>query len=146
MDFLDNQLTPLVANFQSTPEFFIGFYNNKRIGQPNTHHTRLIAHVVNEVGTPYYALTVTVDQYTDPKTGKTYVADSAITDPDGNCEVSGFFPGFRTITISGDGITTTTFPAIEFLSGKAENREFIVAPSFNNIPAPAESKKQKANS
>ncbi len=146
LDFVDNQLNPLMSNFLSTPEFYNGFQNLKRIGTGNVFHTRLVARVVNEVGAPYYAITVTVDQFTDPETKKTYEADSAITDSNGNCEVSEFFPGFRTVTVSGPGIQTTTFPATEFRSGKAEIREYVVAPSFNNLPSPSPEQKQKANS
>lgn len=145
LNFLDNQLTPLVSNFLSIPEFFLGFYNNKRIGKPDVHHTRLIANVADELGKPYYSVTVTVDKFTDPVTGKIYAADSAISDSAGNCEVSAFFPGFRTVTISGSNIETKTFPAINFKGGKSETRQFVVKPSFSNIPQSAPAPAQKEN-
>ncbi len=134
LDFLNNQLTPLMANFLSTPLFYITFFNNKRIGTGNVHHTRLLANVVSELLTPYFGITVTINEYTDPQTGKVYKADKAITDAQGNCEVSAFFPGFRTVTISGPQIQTTTFPAIDFKSGKAVIFQFVVQPAFN-LPA-----------
>jgi hypothetical protein len=144
LDFLNNQLTPLVANFLTTPLFYITFFNNKRIGKGNVLHTRLLANVVNELLVPYYGLTVTVDEYTDPQTGKIYKAEKAITDPQGNCEVSAFFPGFRTVTISGPNIITTTFPALEFKSGKPTIFQFVVQPAFNNIPASQENQNVNA--
>src|SRR6185436_3527608 len=134
MEFLDGQITPLVANFQGTPEFFNAFFLNKRIGSSNVHHTRLHAHCQTELGAPVFGITVTVNAFTDPQTGKTYAADSAITDVNGNCEVSEFFPGYRTVTLSGPGIETTTFPAMQFEKGKAILQSFTVRPSFTNIP------------
>lgn len=136
MNFLDNEMTPLVSNFQNTPEFFIGYQNNNRIGMPNVHHTRLAAVVVNEIGTPYFGALVTVDQYTDPNTKKTYNAAAAITNENGVCDVSEFFPGMRTVTISGTGIKTTSFAAMNFEKGKTIPFTFTVQPAFTNMPAP----------
>ena len=140
MDFLNNQITPLVANFQSTPEFFIGFHNNKRIGLPDTRHTRLLATCKDELGKSYANLIVTVDAFTDIKTGKSYPAASAFTDPNGVAEVIEFFAGYRTVSISGQGIESQTFPAIQFENGKAVSHTFTIKPKFTNIPAPQESK------
>lgn len=138
MTFFNNELSPLVANFYSTHNvFYNNFQSIRRIGSPNIHHTGLNAHVVNEIGVPYFGLTVTVNQYTDPETGKTYDSDMAVTDPDGNCEVAGFFPGMRTVTISGNGVIPSTFPPIRFKKGKAVDHEFVMQPSSFNIPAPA---------
>ncbi|HKR06795.1 MAG TPA: hypothetical protein VJY62_19320 [Bacteroidia bacterium] len=146
MDFFDNQLTPLTANFINTPAFYLSFRNDSIVGEGNTHHTRLIAHCQSELGNPFYGLTVTVDQFTDPETGKTYAADSAITDPNGDAEVIEFFAGNRTVTISGPNIETTTFPAIQFERGKAISKTFIVRPAFTNIPAPAQNPENVSNS
>ncbi len=136
MEFFNGQVDTLTGNFLNQPEFYIGFQNNKRIGSPNIHHTRLIAHVVDELGTPFYGLTVQVDSVTDPDTGKTYKAVSAVTNANGDCEVSEFFNGMRTVTISGTGVQTVTFPAMKFENGKAVVKTFTCQPSFSNIPAP----------
>ena len=145
MDFLNNQITPLVSNFQSTPEFFIGFYNAKKIGLPNIHHTRLLAHCTDELGKPIYAAIVTVDQFTDPNTGKKYPAVSSITHPNGDAEVIEFFAGNRTVTIMGKDIVATTFSAHQFQSGKPVSKTYILKPAFTNIPAPQDNKEKVNN-
>ena len=140
--FVDDRLSPLMSNFLSNTEYYLGYYNNKRIGNVTEHHTRLIASVFNDVKEPQYAITVTVDEFTDPETGKHYQSQSGITNVQGTCEVSGFFPGNRTVTISGANIETKTFPAISFKLGRAITKEFIVKPSFDNIPAAAPAKEK----
>lgn len=143
MNMFHNELTPLIGNFANTqPDFYNDFQKNKRVGQPHTTHTRLMAHVSTEIGTPYYGLTVTVDAFTDPDTGKTYKASSAVTNDEGNAEVSEFFAGPRTVTISGSTVITQTFAAITFSKGKSTNMEFVMQPAFT-LPAPAT--KQKTN-
>lgn len=140
--FVDNQLSPLISNFLSNADFYLGYYNNKRIGNVTEHHTRLIASVFNDIKEPQYAITVTVDEFTDPDTGKHYKSESAITNVQGLCEVSGFFPGNRTVTISGANIETRTFPASSFKLGRAISRNFEVKPVFDNIPAAAPAKEK----
>ncbi|MEP7170412.1 MAG: hypothetical protein ABI855_13660 [Bacteroidota bacterium] len=144
MEFFNNELVPLATNFRSNNAFWFNFVNDKRIGKTGSIHTRLLAHCQSEI-VNVYGLTVTVDQFTDPDTGKTYEAVSATTDPNGDAEVIEFFAGNRTVTVSGGpNIETTTFPAINFQSGKSISRTFTIRPAFTNIPAPAE-KKEKVN-
>jgi hypothetical protein len=141
-EFIDNQITPLMGNFQNAPEFFLGFYANKRIGLPDVHHTRLQAHVVTDLG-DVYAATVRVDAYTDPVTNKHYEAVSSVTDPTGKCEISGFFPAFRTVTVSGQNIETKTFPAVLFQKAKVVVQTYTVTPAFTNIPAPQQTQQNQ---
>jgi hypothetical protein len=144
LKFFNEQPCTLVADFISTnPQYYISFQNIKRIGTPeSTRHTRLMAHCQSELGVPYFGLTVTVNEFTDPQTGKTYPAASSVTDPSGDSEVSGFFADFRTVTVSGPDVETTTFPALLFERSKALAHTFIVRPSFSNIPAPQEKQKK----
>jgi hypothetical protein len=136
MSFLENQTEPLIANFISTqPDYYREWFTMRRIDITGIHHTRLFATVQNEIGNPVFGATVTVDLYTDPDTGKTYQPVSAVTTPEGTCLVSAFFPGMRTVTISGNGIVTKTFPAIEFKKAQQVDMIFEVQPQFN-IPAP----------
>jgi hypothetical protein len=126
MDFFNNELKPLATNFRSNNTFWFAFVNIKHIGKPHSHHGCLLALCQNELGTPIYGLKVTVDTFTDPDTGKTYKSASATTDVNGDAEVSQFFAGYRTVTISGPNIETTTFPAISFERAKAICRSFTV--------------------
>ncbi|MEO5572429.1 MAG: hypothetical protein ABIT08_15340 [Bacteroidia bacterium] len=134
----NTQVVPLSSNFKSHPDFYITFVNDSVIGSANTHHSRLLAHCQTELGEKLFGLTVKVDTFTDPDTGKTYKSASATTNPDGDAEVIEFFAGNRTVTVSGPNIETTTFPAIQFERGKAIAHTFIVRPKFSNIPAPQE--------
>jgi hypothetical protein len=145
MEFFDNELVPLAISFRSNNSFWIAFVNDKHIGQPSAHHSRLLAHCQDELGVGIYGITVTVDTFTDPDTGKTYKAVSAVTDPNGDAEVIEFFAGNRTVTLSGPNIETTTFPAIAFVRGKASSQTFTVRPSFTNLPAPQEAKQKVKN-
>jgi len=144
MAFFNNEFKPLATNFRSNNTFWFQFVNEKRIGLPHTHHTRLLAHCQSELGNNFYGLTITFNQFTDPATGKTYEAVSAVTDPNGDAEVIEFFAGNRTVTVSGPNIETTTFPAINFESGKAVSHTFTVRPLFTGIPAPQQSKEKAA--
>jgi hypothetical protein len=138
--FFNTELCPLVADFLiSNSDYYFQFQAIKRIGTPSIHHTRLLAHCTDELGNPVFGLTVTVDQFTDPQTGKIYEAVSAVSDPDGNAEVIEFFAGNRTVTLSGDTIKTHTFPAIQFKKGKAIEHSFTVQLSYN-IPSVADEK------
>jgi hypothetical protein len=96
---------------------------------------------MNEAGTPYFDVAVTVD--TLIKNKKTYHAVSGTTDLNGNVTVREFEPGYRTVTVSGPTIISKTFGPYKFEHGKAIKETFVVAPSFN-IPAPQQSK-QKAS-
>ncbi|HKR04314.1 MAG TPA: hypothetical protein VJY62_06710 [Bacteroidia bacterium] len=137
LKFFNEQPCTLVAKFiDSNPEYYISFQNIKRIGTGNIHHTRLLAHCQTELGAPVFGITVTVDQYTDPVTQKTYAAASAATDANGDAEVKGFFAANRTVTLSGPNIETTAFPALDFQRGKTTAHSFTVRPSFENLPAP----------
>jgi hypothetical protein len=145
MEFFDNEIVPLATNFRSNDAFWFAFVTIKRIGKVNTHHCRLLAHCEDELGNSVYGLTVTVDDFTDPATGKTYKAVSAVTDPNGDADVIEFFAGNRTVTISGSNIETKTFPAINFERGKPFSQSFTVTPTFTNIPAPQENKEKVNN-
>lgn len=142
MTFVRTQLTPLVANFYNIPAYYIGWYNALRIDNTGTRHNGLQALVLNDINQPQFGIKVTIDQYTDPDTGKTYKPASAITNEAGIAHVSEFFPGMRTITISGKNIQTKTFPAISFSKAKiisktfhVQNNNFIIPESQ---PAPAD--------
>ncbi|MEP7169699.1 MAG: hypothetical protein ABI855_10050, partial [Bacteroidota bacterium] len=146
MQFFNNQLIPLASNFCGNNAFWSDFVIAKHIGNTDNRHCRLFAHCQDELGNDIYGITVTVDTFTDPNTGKTYRSASAITNPVGDAEVSTFFPGFRTVTLSGPNIVTTTFPAQIFERGREVVQSYTVRPSFQNIPAPQESKqKVKSN-
>ena len=146
MEFFNNQFSPLFATFMiSQPDLFGAFMRIKRIGNPNIHHTRLIAQCVSELNVPYFGLTVQVNAYTDPKTHKTYEAVIGFSNVNGIAEVSGFFPANRTVTISGPGVVATTFPPIKFGKAKTVDHQFVLQPSSFELPAPVQSK-QKVNS
>jgi hypothetical protein len=145
MEFFDNELVPLASNFRSNNTFWFAFVTAKRIGKASNHHGRLLAHCESELGNPFFGLTVTVDEYSDPATGKTYKAVSATTDPNGDADVIEFFAGYRTVTVSGKDIETTTYPAISFPRGKAISHLFIVKPAYTNMPAPQETKQKVKN-
>src|SRR6185295_18847318 len=142
MDFFNDQFLPLATNFRTNNAFWFDLVITKRIGKTDNRHSVLLAHCQSELGNPFYGLIVTVDTFTDPVTGKTYKSASATTDPNGDAEVIEFFAGIRTVTISGEGIETKTFPAIQFEKGKAISKTFTVRPSFTNIPAPQENKEK----
>ena len=141
MTFFNTEFAPLFAPFMiSQPDLFGSFMKIKRIGTPNTHHTRLNATCVSEWGMPYFGLTIQVDAYTDPESKKTYDAVTAFSDLNGYGEVSGFFPAIRSVTISGPGVVTTTFPNIKFSKGKALDRQFILEQASFSLPAPVQDK------
>ncbi len=141
MDFFNNQFLPLATNFRTNNAFWYDLVITKRIGKTDNRHSALFAHCQTEVGESVYGITVTVNEFTDPATGKTYRAASATSDPNGDAEVIEFFAGNRTVTLSGPGIETTTYPAIPFERGKAVIKTFTVKPAFN-IPAPEETRQK----
>ncbi|MEO5571414.1 MAG: hypothetical protein ABIT08_05260 [Bacteroidia bacterium] len=144
MEFFDNEFVPLATNFRSNNAFWFQFVNDKHIGQPSSHHCRLLAHCQDELENPVYGITCTVDIFTDPNTGKTYKSASAVTNPEGDAEVTEFFAGYRTVTVSGPNIETITFPATVFEHGRLTSKIYTVRPKFQNVPAPQESKKKQS--
>ena len=122
--------------------FYLGFKDQLRINMGSIHHTRLVATLRDDIGNFYPNCKVTVNEFTHPETGKTYKAYADYTNINGQCTVSGFEPGIRTVTISGPAIETKTFTNINFVRAKAVEKVFACTPAFNNIPAPLSNKEK----
>ncbi len=131
-EFFRTQIDKLVNNLVGT-DYFNGWALNRKLRNTGNRHTRLDAIVTNELGEPIYNVNVTVNSF--GKDGKTFEAVSSETDIDGLCEVSTFEPGIRSVTLSGDSITSKTVEGIFFERGKATIMTFVCAPSFSNISA-----------
>ena len=126
---LDNN----IVSFNSLDKTYVQEYYIKRKVTPlGVRHTRLLANLSTDLG-PCINCTVTVNAFT--KEGKTYKPASAITDINGNCIISTFESGIRSVTLSGDSIETTTIENILFENGKTMQRDFVCAPKFNGLPA-----------
>ena len=136
-DYLRNSVIPIVGGLRTTEtQYYLGFVASCKLDPKGTHHTRLDASIMNEVGQPFVGATVTLDEWTDPKSGKTYKAASSTTNIKGSTTVSEFFAGTRTVTVSGKGVVTKTFGPFRFENGKAMQQTFICQPQFDNLPAP----------
>lgn len=133
-----NTLDTAIQSFNRLNEVdFIAEYKIARKLKPApVHHTRLNATVTNEIGQPYFDITVTVNEMTKNK--KVYAAVSGTTNLQGQTTVREFEPGYRTITISGKNIQTQTSDPYKFQHGKDITLTFIAAPQFSNLPSSAE--------
>jgi hypothetical protein len=142
MELTKGQIDGIVATLMlQQPGYYSGYRTQREILEPKHRHTTLLATVVNELGQPFYGVTVTVDEYIHiSDNGKTTVhpAHSATTDINGKALANKFFAAARSITVSGPGITTKTFGPIQFERGKALTQTFVVSPSFENLPESTE--------
>ncbi len=138
MNLVRNQIDGLVARLMQTQSaYYIGYRSQRELTDTAAkRHTRADVLVIDELSKPFIYAKVTVDAFTDPETGNSYKAVSGITDENGFVSVKAFFPGIRTITISGNGVKSKTFGPYNFQKGKAVLATCICAPSFENIPAP----------
>jgi len=145
MKFVRNSIDSIVASNMTTyPQYASGYFTQREIINPNDRHNRINATVQNEVGEPFIDVQVTVMEYLDPNTGKTYPAVTGNTGINGQVTVRKFWPGNRMIKISGPGIITKEFGPYYFHSGHEVTKVFIVQPDFNNLPQSTE-KKEKVN-
>ena len=139
MTLTREQIDGIVATLmQQEPDYYNGYRTQREIIDPETRHTGLLATIVNELGQPYYNLTVTVDAFThfDEQTGKTriYKPVSSSTDINGQALANKFHAAARMVTISGLGVETKTFGPFEFVKGKTLKHTFVLPPSFTNLP------------
>ncbi len=135
-NFVRDILDPIVVTLNiSQQQYYFGYRAARKHVPHGLRHNRINATVVNELNQPYVGIQVTVDAYTDPDTGKTYDAVTGNTDINGFATVEKFWPGNRTVTISGPGITTTTFGPYNFKEGNGITETYVCQPDFNNIPA-----------
>lgn len=142
-DFMRTEVVFHARGFiQSNKDFYNGFEDSLRQIPVSDRHTRLLATLIDEEGNTYPYCQVSVDAFTDPETRKTYKAYYGYTNEDGQCTISGFQPGVRSVTISGDAIETKTFSSLRFVRAKAIERTFICTPAFRNIPS-SQSNKEK---
>ncbi len=133
-DFLRTTLNPLSRNFKAPQyDFWLGYNSAKKHTPFGGQHTRLDALTTDELGQPFYNVTVTVNELV--KDGKTFASASDLSDIDGLCEVSSFEAGIRSVTLSGKTIKTRTVEGVLFERGKATRMTFICTPIFENIPA-----------
>jgi hypothetical protein len=136
-DVLDlNSISFQAAN----PDYYREYNMYRHADQTGGRHNRLLATLVSELETPFINCTVTVDAFT--KDGRTFKAVSANTDINGNASVEKFESGIRTVTVSGDSITTQTFGPFRFVNGQTLTKSFTCQPSFN-LPAPQETNKKQ---
>jgi hypothetical protein len=140
MELTIAQIDAIVATLmQQQPDYYNGYRTTREIIDPEHRHTAMDATVVNELGQPYYGVTVTVNEYThtDETTGKTrtYKAVWGTTDINGKTWVNKFYAAPRTVTISGPGIVSQTFGPFPFVHGEIIRQTFTMQPSFDNLPA-----------
>lgn len=134
-NFLRSIVDPIVFSMAETQPAYVAGYRSARKHQPvGSIHTRLEATVTNELGEPFFLTTVTVNGYTDPKTGKKYAAKSATTDINGTVTVSEFQEGIRSVTVSGANVISKTFGPFSFAKGKATTKTFVCSPAFSGLP------------
>lgn len=126
------------AFVDTNPLFYLGFKANLKRDPAAPHHSRLIVSLKDELGEPCILATVTLNAFT--KGGKSYQSESTLTDINGNCSISGFESGIRTVTVSGDNIETKTFGPFQFQRAKTVTKSFICTPAFQNIPAAPQQK------
>ncbi len=140
-DFLRTEVMFHARGFaNSNKDFFNGFEDALRQIPISDRHTRLVATLTDENGNVFPYCQVSVDSFTDKN--KTYKAYFGYTDSNGQCILSGFRPGVRSVTVSGDTIETKTFSNINFVRAKAVERKFICIHAFTNIPAPQSNKEK----
>ena len=116
-DLLHNNLDQLMQQFKITqPEFYSDYFNNRKILDLGTHHTRLSGVITDSEGNPIYQAVVRAQE-----------ADLVVeTDLEGEYMFIPFTAGIFTITVEKTGFQTITQELVEVGVGEHVELDFVM--------------------
>ena len=116
-DLLHNNLDQLMQQFKITqPEFYGDYFNNRKIVDLGTHHTRLSGVITDSEGNPLYQAVVRAQE-----------ADLVTeTDLEGEYMFIPFTAGIFTITVEKEGFETITQELVEVGVGEHVELDFVM--------------------